>query len=82
MPPEPTAVEPLLVAKPWLLCSMSRAHWCRLEVTGKTPAAIRLGRKKLYRRAELIAWTEAGCPPRVEWETRKAQSRRYSHVMN
>lgn len=64
------AVEPLLVDKPWTLCSMSRAHWCRLEVAGKTPIAIRLGRKKLYRRRDLALWVEWGCPGRKELEIR------------
>jgi hypothetical protein len=33
-------------------------------VAGKTPIAIRLGRKKLYRRRDLDLWVEWGCPAR------------------
>ena len=65
------AAEPLLVNKPWELVNVSRAHWCRLEVAGKTPVAIRLGRKKLYRRRDLALWVELGCPPRNEFEIRR-----------
>ncbi len=77
MTAKPTpAADPLLVDKPWELCSMSRAHWCRLEVAGKTPVAIRLGRKKLYRRRDLSLWVEWGCPARNEFEARLAMNRR------
>ena len=70
------AAEPFLVDKPWKLVNVSRAHWCRLEVAGKTPAAIRLGRKKLYRRRDLALWVEWGCPARNELEARLAMNRR------
>ena len=71
------AADPLLVDKPWLLCSMSRAHWCRLEVAGKTPARVpNLGRKVLYRRRDLALWVEWDCPPRQEFEARLAKNRR------
>jgi len=63
----------LLVDKPWTLCGISRAHWCRLEVAGKTPVAIRLGRKKLYRQRDLSLWVEWGCPARNEFDARLAQ---------
>ena len=67
---------PLLIAKPWLCANVSRAHWCRLEIAAKTPAAIRLGRRKLYRRSDLALWIEWGCPPRSEFEARLHQTRR------
>jgi hypothetical protein len=65
--------EALLVGKPRQLVNVSRAHWCRLEVAGKTPAAIRLGRKKLYRQRDLALWVEWSCPARNEFEARLAQ---------
>jgi hypothetical protein len=71
----PAAVGPLLVDKPWRLCSVSRAHWSRLELVGKTPAAIRLGRRKLWRRREIEHWINSGCPPRAVWETMRASDR-------
>jgi len=70
------ATEPLLVDKPWQLVNVSRAHWCRLEVVGKTPIAIRLGRKKLYRRRDLALWVEWGCPARDEFEVRLAMNQK------
>ena len=76
MPSDATTPEPILVGKPWLLVNVSRAHWARLEVAGRTPAAIRLGRKKLYRRSDLLCWVEWRCPPRAEFEARLAQGRR------
>jgi hypothetical protein len=66
----------LLVNNPWILCTISRAHWCRLEVSGKTPVAIRLGRKKLYRQRDIEWWVEWGCPARNEFEARLAQEDR------
>src|SRR5712692_54139 len=73
---KPSTAEQLLVAKPWELVNVSRAHWCRLEVAGKTPAAIRLGRKKLYRRRDLALWIEWGCPARNEFEVRLAMNQK------
>jgi hypothetical protein len=72
------AAEPLLIpdTEASALAGVSRAHWCRLEVAGKTPAAVRLGRKKLYRRRDLELWIEWACPPRVEFEARLGQTRR------
>ena len=66
----------LLVDKPWTLTSVSRAHWFRLEIAGKTPRAIRLGRKKLYERNSLILWVQLGCPCREDFEAHLAQIRR------
>jgi hypothetical protein len=75
--PQPLpAVESLLVDKPWQLVNVSRAHWCRLEVAGKTPIAIRLGRKKLYRQRDLALWVEWGCPARNEFEIRLAMNQK------
>jgi hypothetical protein len=74
--------EPLLIAKPWLICSMSRAYKCRLEVAGKTPAAIRLGRKKLWNRATIEFWIANDCPPRRELEAMLDQSRRLYRVVS
>jgi hypothetical protein len=81
MPSDPLPPDPLLIDKPWLLVNISRAHWCRLEVAGKTPAGFRLGRKKLYRRADLELWVEWGLPPRQEFAARLAQSRRLHRVV-
>jgi predicted DNA-binding transcriptional regulator AlpA len=39
-----------------------RRSWFRYVASGKAPRAIRLGGKVLWRRSDLIAWIEAGCP--------------------
>ena len=35
------------------------------------PLPIRLGRRTLWSRKDLEAWTDAGCPARVQWLARK-----------
>jgi predicted DNA-binding transcriptional regulator AlpA len=50
------------------LAGVSRAHWHRLRAAGKIgPTPVRLGRKVLYRRAEVSAWIDAGCPDGRTW---------------
>jgi excisionase family DNA binding protein len=63
------------------LTGVSRATWRRLFAAGKTPAAVRLGRRRLWNRAELVAWAEAKCPDRRTWEAMSAQARRLPRVV-
>ena len=49
-----------------------RAHLHRLRASGKFIAAIRLGRKLLFDREELVAWKDAKCPTLKIWEAMKA----------
>jgi predicted DNA-binding transcriptional regulator AlpA len=58
------------------LAGVSRAHWHRLRAAGKVPAPVRLGRKVLWRRSELVTWIEAGCPDARTWQAMQAQHRR------
>jgi predicted DNA-binding transcriptional regulator AlpA len=58
---------PAAVAGP--MCGVSKATWWRLHAAAKVPAPIRLGGRTLWRRAELVAFCEAGCPDRKTWET-------------
>ena len=44
-----------------------RQVW-RLHATGRLPRAIRLGHCVRWRKAEIEAFVEAGCPTRQEWE--------------
>ena len=44
-----------------------RQLW-RLNSTGQVPKPIRLGNCVRWRKAELEAFVEAGCPTRQEWE--------------
>jgi prophage regulatory protein len=67
--PSAPAPPPLLVRAPAAarLCGVSRATWHRLAAASRTPAPLRLGGAVLWRVAELVAWTEAGCPDRRTW---------------
>ena len=58
------------------LAGVSRAHWHRLRAAGKIPAPVKLGRKVLWRRAEIIAWIEAGCPDSRTWDAMRAAAGR------
>jgi predicted DNA-binding transcriptional regulator AlpA len=66
--------EPILVdtRQAVALCGSSLATWHRLRAAGKIgPEPVRLGGRVLWRRTELEAWIEAGCPPRKEWQARR-----------
>ncbi len=62
------------------LAGVSRAHWQRLRAAGKVPPSIRLGRKVLWRRLEIEAWIEAGCPDGKTWSAIKASEGRRLRV--
>jgi predicted DNA-binding transcriptional regulator AlpA len=64
------------------LAAVSRATWHRLRAAGKLPPSVRLGRKVLWRRAEVVAWIEAGCPDGPTWEAmRAAAGRRTARIL-
>ena len=50
------------------LCGIGLRTWHTLTSAGRTPNPLRLGRRVLWRRDELLAWIDAGCPPRHNWE--------------
>jgi predicted DNA-binding transcriptional regulator AlpA len=56
------------------LCGIGRSSWRKLHSTGKTPLPVHLGRRVLWRVAELVAWSNNGCPPRHKWEWPAAAS--------
>ena len=60
------------------LCGCSRSHWHALAAAGKIPPSVKLGRKRLWRRAEVVAWIEASCPDGRTWEAIKASAVRRS----
>jgi predicted DNA-binding transcriptional regulator AlpA len=68
------AAEPLLVDadRAASMCGISPASWYRLKAAGKTPGPVKLGGRVLYRVADLRVWVALGCPPRREFEVRKA----------
>ncbi|HPC96469.1 MAG TPA: helix-turn-helix domain-containing protein [Sedimentisphaerales bacterium] len=52
------------------MLSISRATLYRMSNTGQLgPMPITLGRRKLWRHEEILAWVRAGCPPRGVWLT-------------
>lgn len=63
-------VEPLLLGRVELAAALgvSTATLDRLDSAGKVPRAIKLGGRKLWRRAEVEAWLAANAPERAEWE--------------
>jgi predicted DNA-binding transcriptional regulator AlpA len=67
-------IEPLLIpdTAAAALAGVSRAHWHRLRAAGKVPVPVRLGRKVLWRRAELCSWIDAGCPDARTWAAMQA----------
>jgi predicted DNA-binding transcriptional regulator AlpA len=83
MPSDPAALDPLLIPDTAAarLAGVSRATWWRLHAAGRTPAPVRLGRKVLWRRAELAAWIGAGCPDRRGWEAMQTTAQTYPRVV-
>ena len=39
----------------------------RDDKLGRIPAAVKIGRHKRWRRREVAAWIDAGCPARADW---------------
>ncbi len=55
------------------MLSIGRTHFYQQQSSGRFgPMPVKLGRRSLYRKAELEAWTEAGCPNREKWQKIKA----------
>jgi excisionase family DNA binding protein len=73
MTAEPLLIPDTVAAR---LTGVSRATWHRLRAAGKIPAAVHLGRKVLWRRAEIESWIAAGCPDADTWNAMQAQGRR------
>lgn len=61
---------PLLLnaAEAAALLGIGRSTFLRYDLTGIVPRGAKLGRVRRWPREELVAWTRAGCPPRVKWE--------------
>ncbi|HUT61701.1 MAG TPA: hypothetical protein VNA25_28010 [Phycisphaerae bacterium] len=69
-----TAPAPLLVdaREAARLCGVSRASWWGYNAAGRVPSPIHLCGRTLWRRDELAAWIEAGCPARERWKALRA----------
>jgi len=46
------------------------------DASGKLPKPVRIGGRVVWRTDEIRAWLTAGAPSRVDWEARKALSRK------
>jgi predicted DNA-binding transcriptional regulator AlpA len=53
------------------ICGRSRRTWWRLHAAEKIPASLTIGGGTVWKRAEILAWIEGGCPSRAEWEALK-----------
>jgi predicted DNA-binding transcriptional regulator AlpA len=70
-PPAELNLEPLLLAAPQAarLCSVSVATWHRWVADDRTPEPLRPSPGCVrWRRSEIVAWVEAGCPDRATWQ--------------
>ncbi len=54
------------------LLGISERHLWTLHSSGRIPMPVRLGRSVRWRRDELLAWLQAGCPSRDRWESKEA----------
>jgi predicted DNA-binding transcriptional regulator AlpA len=67
----PAATEPALLLsarQAAQLCGVSAATWHHMIAAGRAPAPVRLSPGCVrWRRTELVAWIEAGCPDRRAW---------------
>jgi predicted DNA-binding transcriptional regulator AlpA len=55
------------------MCGVSLATWHRMVSAGRCPAPLRLSRGCVrWRAGELAEWVGVGCPPRREFEARRA----------
>ena len=50
------------------LCGVGKTLWNELVASGRTPEPVRLGRRVLWLREELVEWCENGCPNREKWQ--------------
>ena len=58
------------------LADVGRSTWHRLRAAGKVPAPVKLGRSCRWRRNEIVAWIEAGCPDAKTWAAMQTAGRR------
>ena len=66
---ETQTIEPLLLSavEAASVLGISRSGLYALHSSGRLPLPVKLGRRTLWRFAELQDWTIAGCPSREKW---------------
>ena len=70
-----TPIEPLLLdsEQAAALCGVGKTLWWSLHSAGQVPLPVKLGRRTLWRREELIEWINAGLPTRDKWMAHRQQ---------
>jgi predicted DNA-binding transcriptional regulator AlpA len=68
------AAQPLLVSARQAagMCRKSLRTWRTWDAAGRIPRPVRIGRSTLWGLEELREWIAVGCPPRDQWEVRRA----------
>jgi predicted DNA-binding transcriptional regulator AlpA len=56
------------------LCGTSERTWRTWDSAGRIPQAVAIGRSKFWRRTELEAWVNQGCPRRETWNVIREDS--------
>ncbi|MFH0964723.1 MAG: helix-turn-helix domain-containing protein [Planctomycetota bacterium] len=71
-------VRPLLLKAEELgqLLGVSRGTIWSWHSSGKIPLPVRIGGATRWRRDEILAWVEAGAPPREKWIAIREKGRR------
>ena len=57
------------------LVGVARSTWWTWSALGHVPRPLKIGRTCRWRRNEIMAWIEAGCPGRARWEEMKGGRR-------
>ena len=51
---------------------LAKSTWCDFDQRGVIPAAVRIGGRVFWRRADLDAWVDRSCPGRARFEEGQA----------
>jgi predicted DNA-binding transcriptional regulator AlpA len=73
-PPDPHQPPPLVVDAAWIAAafSVSLRTVRRWDKDGNLPSPLVVERCIRWRRQEILDWCNAGMPPRLEWEAKRA----------
>ena len=72
MPNNPSESLLLSASQAAALLGIGRSHFYSLHSSGRIgPLPVRLGRRTLWRRDELMEWTRKNCPSRDKWLAQK-----------
>lgn len=53
-------------------CGMSRPAWYKRVASAQVPRPVKIGGLSRWRKGELAAWIDAGCPARAKWDAMAA----------